>query len=497
MRDKIFYISCLGFIFGVLLRSFLFIDFYITILVLSLAFVLLIYFTLLSKNINKNVWAIVFFCFIFTFSLGVMRFHIRDVANFKAEQVLAGSIDQKIELKGIVVDDPVNTSKNTKLIVKLNEHKDIRILVSMSLDDSIKYGDEVSFKGKLELPENFITDTGKEFDYVNYLKKDEIYFLVSFANVEVLSEGHGNFIKKHLFDFKNSFLEKINYAITPPESNLMAGLILGERANFSKEEREAFIRTGTIHIIALSGYNITIVAEWFMKLFKFLPVNLGLGMGMLAIILFVIMTGGASTGVRAGIMATLVLVARATGRTYDVGRALILAGIFMIIFNPMILVFDVSFQLSFIATVAVIFLTPRLEKYFIWVTPRFGMRDIISVTFSAYIFVLPFILYKMGNLSLVALPANILVLPFIPFTMLIGFITGGLGFISSFLSLVSGYVSYLFLHYELSVINFLSNLSFASYTIKNFPLVLVILIYAYFMYFLFGKSIKKLFEPIE
>lgn len=497
MRDKIFYISCLGFIFGVLLRSFFFIDFYLTILVLCLAFVLIIYFTLLSKNINKNVWAVIFFVFTITFSLGILRFHIRDVANFKAEQVLAGSIDQKIELKGIVVDDPVNTSKNTKLTVKLNEHKDIRILVSMGLDDSIKYGDEISFKGKLELPENFITDTGKEFDYVNYLKKDKVYFLVSFADVEVLSENNGNFIKKYLFKFKNSFLEKINYAITPPESNLMAGLILGERANFSKDEREAFIRTGTIHIIALSGYNITIVAEWFMKLFKFLPINLGLGMGMLAIILFVIMTGGASTGVRAGIMATLVLVARATGRTYDVGRALILAGIFMIIFNPMILAFDVSFQLSFIATVAVIFLTPRLEKYFMWVPAKFSLRDIVAVTFSAYIFVLPFILYKMGNLSLVALPANILVLPFIPLTMLMGFITGGLGFISSFLSLVSGYVSYLFLHYELGVINFLSNLSFASYTIKNFPFVLVILIYIYFMYFFFGKSIKKLFESVE
>lgn len=497
MRDKIFYISCLGFILGVLLRSYFSINIFYIYFILLISVFLIVFFTLISKNVNKNIFAIIFAVFLLTFSLGIFRFHSLDVAHHKAEQKLASIVNEKIELTGVVVDDPIKNNKNTKLIVKLKEYKDVKILVFANLGEDFEYGDEVSVYGKLEVPQNFITDTGKEFDYVNYLRKDGIFYTMSFANVEILSHDNGNIIKKYLFKFKNSFLEKINYAITPPESSLMAGLILGERANFDKDEREAFIRTGTIHIIALSGYNITIVAEWFMKLFKFLPINLGLGMGMLAIILFVIMTGGASTGVRAGIMATLVLVARATGRTYDVGRALILAGIVMILFNPMILAFDVSFQLSFIATVAVIFLTPRIEKYFIWVTPRFQLRDIITVTFSAYIFVLPFILYKMGNLSLVALPANILVLPFIPFTMLLGFITGGFGFISSFLSLVSGYVSYLFLHYELSVINFLSDLSFASYTIKNFPLVLVILIYAYFMYFLFGKSIKKLFEAME
>ncbi|MEJ0001625.1 MAG: ComEC/Rec2 family competence protein [bacterium] len=106
-----------------------------------------------------------------------------------------------------------------------------------------------------------------------------------------------------------------------------------------------------------------------------------------------------------------------TGRTYDIGRALVLAGVLMILANPMLLAYDVSFQLSFLATVAVVFLSPKIEKYFLWVTPRFGLRDIVSVTVAAYLFVLPFILYEMGNLSLVALPANILVLPFVPVTM--------------------------------------------------------------------------------
>ena len=165
----------------------------------------------------------------------------------------------------------------------------------------------------------------------------------------------------------------------------------------------------------------------------------------------------------------------------------------MVLVNPLILVFDVSFQLSFIATVAVIFFTPKIEKYFLWITPRFKLRDVISVTCAAYIFVLPFILYKMGNLSLVALPANALILPFIPFTMILGFLTGFAGIISYMLAVPFGFVSYLLLHYKLSVISFFSHLPFAALSIPDFPFLITLLIYVYFVYKLFGKSIKRFF----
>jgi len=306
---------------------------------------------------------------------------------------------------------------------------------------------------------------------------------MSYPKIEILSRGNGGIVKSSLFFVKEKFLEKVNFAISTPESLLMGGLILGEKASFNQSMRQSFIDTGTIHIIALSGYNVTIVAEWVMKFFSFLPKNLGFGVGIFSILFFVLMTGASSTAVRAGIMATLALIARATGRNYDVARGLVLAGVFMILLNPFLLVYDVSFQLSFIATVAVIFLAPRIEKYFLWVSIRFGLRDIISVTTAAYIFVLPFILYKMGNLSLVALPANILILPFIPLTMMLGFFTGLAGII----------FSYLLLHYELGVISFLSKLPFASFSFPDFPLFLTIMIYIYFIYRLFGRNIKEFF----
>ncbi len=403
-------------------------------------------------------------------------------------------VGEKSVFAGTIVEDPDVRESNQKLIVEVEaEEAETRMLVTVTSGEGFRYGDKVEFEGKLSKPENFITDTGKEFDYVNYLVKDGIFYLVNYPKVEVVSSGGGNKIKSLLFKIKNKFLEKINYAILGNEDLLMAGLILGEKASFSQEQRQEFIDTGTIHIVALSGYNITIVAEWIMKLFVFLPQIFSIWVGILSIFLFILMTGGASTAIRAGIMAVLALIARVTGRTYDITRALVLAATVMIIINPMILLYDVSFQLSFIATVAVIYVSPRIERYFQWVTKRFGLRDILSVTTAAYIFVLPFILYKMGNLSLVALPANFLVLPFIPFTMGLGFITGFVGLLFPFLSLLVGFVATLLLRYELGVIHLFSGLPFASFAIPNFPLMLTIIIYAYFVYKLFGRSIKKLF----
>jgi len=499
MQNRVFYTICFGFLFGVLLRSFVFVNIYIAVLFGVMAVALLLFFALISLGHRptgeaKNNWGILISIFILAFSFGIFRFHLVDVP---APDIFESQVGQKVSFSGEIIDEPSIKENNQQLTVETEEGKNTtKILLSTGLGEDYKYGDEINFSGKLKKPENFITGQGKEFDYINYLRKDGILYVMGYPKIEIISRGNGNIVQNALFFIKEKFLEKMNFVINTPENLLMGGLILGEKSAFDESMRQSFVNTGTIHIVALSGYNVTIVAEWIMKLFAqvpYMPKNFGIGTGILAIFLFIIMTGGSSTAIRAGIMATLVLIARATGRNYDVTRALILAGVLMIILNPFLLVFDVSFQLSFIATIAVIFFAPKIEKYFKWVTKNFGLRDIISVTCAAYIFVFPFILYKMGNFSLVALPANILILPLIPFTMMLGFITGFAGLIWYAFAVPFGFISYLFLHYELSVISFFSNLPFAAFSFPNFPLWLTLIIYVYFIYRLFGKNIKSFF----
>ena len=369
-----------------------------------------------------------------------------------------------------------------------------KIVVSANLDQNFKYGDEINIEGILKKPENFLTDQGKTFDYVNYLRKDGIFYTMSYPQIEVVSRGNGNFVQSFLFSDKEKFLDKINFLIPNPESIFMGGLLFGEKADFDKTLKQNFVNTGMIHLVTLSGYKITMIAGWFMAIFIFLPKILGIWIGILGIWLFVLMTGGAASAVRAGIMATLALFARATGRNYDVARALLLTAIVMILLNPFVLVYDVSFQLSFIGTIAIIFYVPKIEKYFLWVTKKFGLREIIAMTCAIYIFVAPFILYEMGSFSLVTLPANILIMPLFPLSMIFGFLTIFIGLVSNVLAVPFAYISYFLLHYELWVINFFANLSFASFNFPNFPLFLTILIYCYFIYLLFGRSILEFFK---
>ncbi|MDQ5922635.1 MAG: hypothetical protein QG644_343 [Patescibacteria group bacterium] len=490
MKDKVIYSICFGFILGVLVSSFVYINLYTNIFIATLSGVAI----LLFYFIYKLKWGVIFAVIFLTLSLGIFRFNL---ALDEESLIFDNRIGDYLSINGIVIDSPSVGDKNQKLNISVEEGGlSTEILITTNLNEEYKYGDELYIRGSIEKPENFLTEQGKVFDYVNYLRKDGIHYVIRFPEIEVLSSGNGNPIKRGLFSIKDKFLEKLDRSIASPENLLMGGLILGEKSQFDEKTREDFIRTGTIHIVALSGYNVTIVAWWFMKVFSFLPFTLSIGAGILAIILFVIMSGGASTALRAGIMAVLILLARKISRTYDVSRALIVTAVIMLLFNPFILVFDVSFQLSFIATIAVIYLTPKVEKYFKWVTPRFGLRDIVSVTFSAYIFVLPFILYKMGNLSIVALPANILILPFIPLTMALGFITGVLGLVVYELSVPFGLLSYVLLHYELGVISIFSGLPFASFAISNFPLSLTILIYAFFGYKLFGRNLALFFKGV-
>ena len=487
MQNKIFYIACFGFLFGVLVRSFLFFNIYFVILCGVVALALFLFFSLISKS----KWGVLAAIFVLTFCFGVFRFNMVDVtnpANFESQ------VGQKETFQGIVVDEPSIAPTDQHLMVKVSQGTEAtEILISTGLDQTFAYGDEINFTGKLKKPENFLTDEGKTFDYIDYLRKDGILYVMSFPQVAVVSHGNGNFIKSALFYAKEKFLQKMSYVIPTPESIFMVGILLGERSDFDQNLKNNFVNTGMIHLITISGYKVTMLASWLMALFSFLPINFAILMGIFAICLFVLLTGAPATALRAGIMAILALVARATGRNYDIARALVLTALVMVLLNPFILFYDVSFQLSFIGTVAIIFYLPKIKKYFSWITPRFGLQEIVAITAAIYIFVSPYIMYEIGNFSIVALPANILIMPFFPLTMIFGFLTGLVGIISAFISVPFGYISYIFLHYELGVINFLSGLPFASFSFAGFPLWLTILIYLYFTYMLFGRSIKSFF----
>jgi competence protein ComEC len=398
-------------------------------------------------------------------------------------------VGQKVELDGIISDDPDIRIKNQHLNIRIKE-TNANILVFAGREKEVFYGDKIKVIGFLEEPENFITSSGKEFNYKRYLANEDIYFVIKNAEISVLSKDNGNKIKSILFKIRKSFIQNINRVIPIPESDLAGGLILGIRGGFDNETKNEFIETGTMHIIALSGYNISIVAEGVMKVLNLIfSKTISIILGIIVIILFIIMTGASATSIRAGIMAFIMLFGRITGRNYLAGRALIIAGLLMILHDPRVLS-DMSFELSFIATGGVLFVTPKVISWFKYLPMRFKIRETIATTIAATISVLPILLYLTGVLSLVSVFANILILLFIPTAMFFVFFTGISGFIFPLLAIPIGYISYLILLYILSVIHFFGSLSFASVTIQSFPLFLTIIIYIFLIWWVFLDKLR-------
>lgn len=410
-------------------------------------------------------------------SFGIIRYDIKD--NQTDLSFFENKINSSVKVEGIVVDEPDEREKYTRLVVESSE---VKILVYANHYPEFQYGDKVTVSGVLKKPNNFSDD----FDWVSYLEKDEIYFEIFYPEIELISSGNGNWIKQNLFLLKNKFLDSLSLVIPEPHSSFMGGLTVGAKQSIPKDLQEDFRKTGIIHIVVLSGYNITLVADTIMRFFSFLPGIFGISLGMLSIALFAIMTGASATIVRASIMAILVLLARATGRVNEITWALFLTAFLMIMHNPKILYFDVGFQLSFLATLALIWVAPHVKDKMQFIPKKFQLREIASATVATQIFVLPFLLYKMGLFSVVSLPVNLLVLIFVPMTMFFGFITGGLGMISAALSVPFGWISYVFLQYELWVVDFFANLPLASFLVEKFSFVWVILVYI-----LYGLIIYK------
>lgn len=392
-------------------------------------------------------------------------------------------VGEKVSFVGVVSDFPDKRLNNDRIILKLKDSQ-IKILVILDKGNGVFYGDEIKIKGILEKPDNFITNSGKEFNYIKYLSNRDIYYIVRNNNLEIISSGNGNKIKNLLFRIRDVFSKNINKIISSPESDLARGLILGDRGGFDNEIQDNFINTGTMHIVALSGYNITIIVTNTIKVFSFIfSQTFSMLFGAVFVLFFIIMAGGGATIVRAGIMAFIAIFARITGRTYFAGRALVIAGILMTVYDIRI-ISDMSFQLSFLATAGILFVTPKIIKWISFVPLRFGFRENLATTISATIAVLPLLLHQTGTLSFVSVPANILILSVIPYAMFFSFLTGVFGIISLNIALPFGFIAEKLLNYILFIIEKIGSLSFASTNIHFFPLIFVIIFYIFLVWWI-------------
>lgn len=449
---KILILIIFGFLFGVAWASF-------TSSIISwvgLFLILGLTFCLLAIGRERGYFFLAFGIFFFGLCLGLIRFN---VSNNLLNQPLA-SCSTLNPCTGLIVANPDQRDTATRLILRLDNY-DTKALIFADNFSNYSYGDQISLVTDVVRPSNFLTDQGEVFDYQNYLRARGINQVAYRPQLTLISRNNGSRLKSFLFSLRNNFLAKLRESLPEPKASLAGGLVLGDKSGLGREVEDNFRLAGVSHIVVLSGYNITIIAETVLKFFVWLHLPWAWLFGIMAVILFVVMVGGEASVVRAGCMGIIALFARQYGRTYDAGVALLFAGFLMVLWNPFLLVFDLGFQLSFLATLGLVYLVPLFDKRLSKEAKNsswFGLREIIITTLSAQLAVYPWLLFKLGEVSWIGFIANIFILPIIPVAMLASFLTGLLGFLSFNLSWLVGLPTYFLLAYIIKMASFFAHL---------------------------------------
>ncbi|MBI4127411.1 ComEC/Rec2 family competence protein [Candidatus Peregrinibacteria bacterium] len=316
---------------------------------------------------------------------------------------------QNIEIRGIVSDEVDKRADYQNVYFATDIGK---ILVKADRFDNIKYGDIFLIEGDLEEPSE-----EADFSYKKYLARYGVFAIIKKPRLKFLGVEDSNF--RRLYLFKEGILNKINALYAEPEAGFASGLLLGSRKGMSQEVGDAFKTVGLTHIVAISGYNISLIIVMVFALFSFVTLRLRVIFSSLFIVFFIFLVGPSAAVVRAGLMGTLSLWALYGGRRSQVYFALIWSGLIMAVENPYVLFYDAGFQLSFASTFGLLTFSPVFDKYFPAMKWK-PVREALILTLSAQAATLPIIALSFGRFSLISPLANLLAAPLIPPAMLFG-----------------------------------------------------------------------------
>lgn len=398
--------------------------------------------------------------------------------------------EEKETIIGYVSAEPDVRSDGVRYIIASQKIQDTKnkkqtkgnIYLKSGLYPRYEYGDVLEVDCNLKMPEPI-----EDFRYDMYLARFRVFSICASPKIRPVHDGNpsthpayvggfaqdderirkGSALMRGILEVKNTVAEKINLLWHEPHASFMAGLLYGYRGGLGNLN-ELFSITGVTHIVAISGYNITIIATILITICIHvrIPRKKAFWLVSAGIVLFVLFAGGSASVVRAGIMGILVLLARQMGRMSRVGSVLVLTAVLMTLHNPFVLMWDAGFQLSFISTLGLVYITPLIVPWFAKIPEMLGLQESIVSTLSAIIATLPLILYQFGRLSIVAPIVNVLILWIIPFIMMLGFFAVFFSFLFFAFAEVLSWIAWAGLQYIITIVTWFAHLPFAAVEIQ-------------------------------
>lgn len=391
--------------------------------------------------------------------------HIQDL-----QDTLREFINKTVVVQGSIAREPDIREGKQFLVIKTTSIDSVSITTHLRITThrhhAYTYNDFITFEGQLRKPEAFETESGRVFRYDNYLMNQRILGTMFQPSVIDHTQGKQSLVGI-LLHIKSWFLDRIERILPHPEAGLLEGLLLGVRA-IPDALYDDFRRTGIVHIVVLSGYNVMLVANFVASILKRRARWIQFVGVFSSLLAFMIITGMQTTVIRATIMGGIAAMGRIMGAEYSITKSLSIAAGIMIIINPLTLMYDISFQLSFLATIGLVYVGPMIEPFFQWVPERFEVRENLVATLATSVFVMPLIAYSIGDLSIVSPLTNLLVLPFVAPAMALGFVMA-LASIAGPLAWLSALPTYICLWIIINMAILLGSLPWASVVLPVIP----------------------------
>jgi len=374
-----------------------------------------------------------------------------------------------VEIQGMVTEQPDVRDRFCLLTLAAEEvsvggeYRQVsgKVLIRLPRYPVYDYGDVLRVSGGLETPPEL-----EDFDYAGYLADRGIHSIMYYPGVEILDRGQGSKPLQWMHSVRQRLSDSLARALPEPQASLAQGILLGMRDNVPESLNRAFSRTGTAHLLAISGLHVGIIVAMLLSLGIIVfgrQRYIYIWVALVIVWLYVLLIGVRPPIVRAAIMGSLFLLSDLFGRQRSAIIALAFAAAVMAGIQPNLL-WSASFQLSFAAMAGLVLLLPRLQA---WgrsavtrlfrerpalVAPGTAITDVLSASVAAIAAVWPIIAYSFGIVSLVGLPATFFALPALPFIIVTSALIAFAGLFSLLLAQVLGWLAWPFLTYLVAVV---------------------------------------------
>lgn len=349
-----------------------------------------------------------------------------------------------VSFSGIITEPPEASGSSVRYVISAERMEEGantqpvngKVMLSLPLGYDFKYGDKLEITGELIAP-----PAGSGGSWRDYLEHRGIYTYSQFGRVRLLESGGGNPLLALLYGLRDKGARVIDQIFPAPENALLRGILLGDESQISPLAREAYSITGTSHIIAISGFNMAVLAGIVAHMFtKQLGAQKGSLLTIIVLLLYTVLVGAEASVMRAAFMGAFTVIASSIARRGNSLNNLGISVLLMMLIKPH-LPWDVGFQLSAMATLGLALLMPPLRaRLTLWMNARFGeefsarfsdwVGDYLLVTLVAQVSVLPLLIYHFRSISWVFLIANPLILPVQPLVMILGLLAMTVGLIS-------------------------------------------------------------------